>query len=546
MRRTLHIFLLLFPFFFVLSCGKNQENALLERLDDVLKYKSSYDMYFSDRADELYDILMEQENPEQQYSLAMRISQIYRTHSFDSSLFYLNMSYDIAGRLGDEDKMMSAKFAMIKLYSLAGYHIEASDLLENYAPESVPDTLMREYCEASHVFYGETMAYSSSDEMYKEKGALRDHYRDLLLEMVEKESVQWYDLKREEAEIAHDEELTREYARQMVSLTQENTPEYARACYFYSLTYPEDSPEKEEWLIRSAIADLMCSTRDYESLNSLSRIYFERGDINRAFRYAADHCMKDALEFNGKLRTWQVSLFLPEIEQAYLQKNRKQKTLLANMIVVMSALGLLLLIMLIYTFKRQQILDSMRRKLQESYLQIDKHNQALVAINSRLTSLNAKIQEADKVKQEYIALFLSILSENINTTRKYKHHVLKSIRQGNTGALIDEIEALPPIEEDIIQFYKMFDQTFVNLYPDFVEKFNDLLVDGAAIIPKGDDILTPELRIFALIKLGINDSSKIASLLHYSSNTIYNYRSKTKNKARCSREDFEEAVRNIE
>ena len=187
----------------------------------------------------------------------------------------------------------------------------------------------------------------------------------------------------------------------------------------------------------------------------------------------------------------------------------------------------------------------MRKKLQESYLQIDGHNRDLIAVNSRLTSLNAQMQEADKVKQEYIALFLGILSENINKTRQYSNHVLKYIRQGNTKALVEEIEQMPLIDDDILEFYKMFDETFINLFPDFVERFNELLVDGAAIIPKGEDILTPELRIFALIKLGITDSSKIASLLHYSVNTIYNYRAKIKNKARGSRDEFEAAVRNI-
>ena len=100
--------------------------------------------------------------------------------------------------------------------------------------------------------------------------------------------------------------------------------------------------------------------------------------------------------------------------------------------------------------------------------------------------------------------------------------------------------------DDILEFYRMFDQTFVNLYPDFIRKFNELLADGEEIVPKGDDILTPELRVFALIKLGITESSRIASLLHYSANTIYNYRAKIKNKARGSRDDFETAVKNID
>ena len=140
---------------------------------------------------------------------------------------------------------------------------------------------------------------------------------------------------------------------------------------------------------------------------------------------------------------------------------------------------------------------------------------------------------------------LGIVSENISKTRQYRNHVLKYIRQGNTKALVEEIEQMPSIDDDILEFYKMFDEAFINLYPDFVERFNGLLADGAAIVPKGDDILTPELRIFALIKLGITDSSKIASLLHYSANTIYNYRAKIKNKARGSRDEFEAAVRNI-
>ena len=159
--------------------------------------------------------------------------------------------------------------------------------------------------------------------------------------------------------------------------------------------------------------------------------------------------------------------------------------------------------------------------------------------------MNSEITESDKIKQEYIALFLSILSENINTTRQYKNHVLRYIRMGNENEIATEIEALPPIDNDITEFYKMFDRTFLNLYPDFVDKFNALLADGESITVKSEDALTPELRVFALIKLGITDSSRIASLLHYSANTIYNYRAKIKNKARGDRGSFEEAVKMI-
>ena len=529
------------------SCNEAKDNPLLERLDETLEMKDTYQGYFKERIAVLNDVLAEQNDPDQIYNIRKRLALAYKPNSFDSTLNFLLSNRALAASEGDRLKEMETDFMLVEAYTKAGYHIEASEILGGYSAEYVPEEMLQAYYSASHCFNGETMAYTSSDATYAEKEARRDHFRTLVLQMIEEETLYWYDLKREEAEASGDVLKSREYARKMIECTEVNTPDYARAAYFYAHTFRKEpqNPERQEWLIRSAIADVMCATNDYASLNEISRMLFERGDIDRAFKYLADHCMTDALAYNGKLRAWQISQFFPEIERAYQAKHARQTRRMAGVMAVAVGLLIILLLLMIFIFKRQQILDSMRRKLQESYLQIDERNRDLVSINSRLVSLNAQIQEADKVKQEYIALFLSILSENISKTRQYRNHVLKSIRQGKTQMLVEEIENLPSLDDDILEFYKMFDETFVNLYPDFVERFNGLLADGAAIVPKGDDILTPELRIFALIKLGITDSSKIASLLHYSANTIYNYRAKIKNKARGSRDEFEAAVRNI-
>lgn len=533
--------------FGIYSCNEAKDDPLLERLDETLEMKETYQGYFKERIAVLNDVLEEQNDPDQIYNIRKRLALAYKPNSFDSTLNFLLSNRALAASEGDRLKEMETDFMLVEAYTKAGYHIEASEILGGYSAEYVPEEMLQAYYSAAHCFNGETMAYTSSDATYAEKEARRDHFRTLVLQMIEEGTLYWYDLKREEAEASGDVLKSREYARKMIECTEVNTPDYARAAYFYAHTFRKEpqNPERQEWLIRSAIADVMCATNDYASLNEISRMLFERGDIDRAFKYLADHCMTDALAYNGKLRAWQISQFFPEIERAYQAKHARQTRRMAGVMAVAVGLLIILLLLMIFIFKRQQILDSMRRKLQESYLQIDERNRDLVSINSRLVSLNAQIQEADKVKQEYIALFLSILSENISKTRQYRNHVLKSIRQGKTQMLVEEIENLPSLDDDILEFYKMFDETFVNLYPDFVERFNGLLADGAAIVPKGDDILTPELRIFALIKLGITDSSKIASLLHYSANTIYNYRAKIKNKARGSRDEFEAAVRNI-
>ena len=536
---------LLFTLLLVLSCSGEEDRQLLEILDKTLENKPLYEGYFNDKVNVLKEVLNEQTDPEQVFNLDMRLADAYRANCKDSVLVYLTQAREAAGKAGRPDLAAIVDFRTAVTYVKAGYAVEANDILEHYRNADIPDIALRSYYEAEHTYWGETMAYTSTPESYDNKLKNRDLYREKLFGLTEEGSWHWHNLKREVFHEVSDMENTRKHARAMLDVSSENSREYAEAAYYYAYTFNEPE-EKEDWLIRSAIADIMCGTRDYSSLNDLSGLMFRNGDIERAFRYAADHCMVDALYFNGKLRPWQITRLFPEIESAYQEKHQRQNRITLTLLLCLAVLFSIMLVLVGFLYRRQHIIEAVRGKLQDSYMEINNRNRELEEINSRLVKLNARIQESDKVKQEYIGLFLGMVSDNISTFRKYRMRVLKYIRQGNTKAITDEIEQQEPIDNDILEFYKMFDQAFISIYPDFVEKFNNLLADGAEIVPKGDDILTPELRIFALIKLGITDSSRIASLLHYSANTIYNYRAKTKNRARGSRDSFEDAVRNIE
>ena len=536
---------LLFTLLLVLSCSGEEDRQLLEILDKTLENKPLYEGYFNDKVNVLKEVLNEQTDPEQVFNLDMRLADAYRANCKDSVLVYLTQAREAAGKAGRPDLAAIVDFRTAVTYVKAGYAVEANDILEHYRNADIPDIALRSYYEAEHTYWGETMAYTSTPESYDNKLKNRDLYREKLFGLTEEGSWHWHNLKREVFHEVSDMENTRKHARAMLDVSSENSREYAEAAYYYAYTFNEPE-EKEDWLIRSAIADIMCGTRDYSSLNDLSGLMFRNGDIERAFRYAADHCMVDALYFNGKLRPWQITRLFPEIESAYQEKHQRQNRITLTLLLCLAVLFSIMLVLVGFLYRRQHIIEAVRGKLQDSYMEIDNRNRELEEINSRLVKLNARIHESDKVKQEYIGLFLGMVSDNISTFRKYRMRVLKYIRQGNTKAITDEIEQQEPIDNDILEFYKMFDQAFISIYPDFVEKFNNLLADGAEIVPKGDDILTPELRIFALIKLGITDSSRIASLLHYSANTIYNYRAKTKNRARGSRDSFEDAVRNIE
>lgn len=516
--------------------SSNSTEALLRELDRTLDMDRTYEEYFLQRTSVLSDLLQGAKTPEQEYEIRSRLAEEYTVYSLDSTLVQLNRMRAIARLRKDPVQLAETEFALVKEYGRAGYHSDAFDILQQYPEETVPGKLKTQFFDAANFLYGEMAAYSSNATQY---WRMRDRYRDSLLVYLEEGSYEWLDQKRIQAEAAREQEQALAFAMQALEISAPNSRQYARAAFFVSTYYKADRQEQIRWLTRSAIADVMCATKDYASLNDLAEILYQEKDTKRAFKYAADHCMGDALFFNGKLRPWQIAQFFPALEKAYeAQTVRSTRGMAA-----LTAISLLLLTALAATLyfiaRRQRVLVKTRLDLMAEKERVERRNVSLSAVNSAL-------QEANKVRQEYIGLFLQNLSENISTTRKYKNHVLTYIRRGNDKYLIEEIMALPPIEEDISQFNRMFDETFINLYPDFVEKFNALLADGEEITPKGDDILTPELRVFALIKLGIVESSRIATLLHYSANTVYNYRAKIKNKARGDREQFESDVQAIE
>ena len=522
--------------------AKEPTRQLLRELDAALANAFTYEGYFQQRVDVLRQMLAGKNTPEQEYEIRKKLASEFASYSMDSTIVQLDRNRALARQLGDAYRQAETDFALAREYAMAGYHSDALDILSGYRLEAIPPGLEYAFFEVSNYLYGELAAYSSNNAQYWQK---KDMYRVSMLPFLEEGTYEWYDLQRVQAESDRDKEKALEYALKALEVTEPNSRTYARAAFFVSV-YQKDPDEEIAWLARSALADVLCANKDYASLNTLAERLYRQGDIDRAFKYAADHGMPDALFFGGKLRPWQIAQFFPALEQAYAAKNARHTRQMWMLIGLAGLLLIALGALLFYLSRRQRVLVRTRKALEEEKARVDRRNQTLQDVNEQLQALNNELQESSKVRQEYIALYLQNLSENISTSRQYKNHVLKYIRRGNDKYLIEEIEALPPIEDDIREFYQMFDRTFINLYPDFVDEFNALLADGEAIVPKGDDILTPELRVFALIKLGITESSKIAALLHYSANTVYNYRAKIKNKARGDRELFEDAVQAIE
>jgi hypothetical protein len=241
--------------------------------------------------------------------------------------------------------------------------------------------------------------------------------------------------------------------------------------------------------------------------------------------------MEDARFYNNRMRIVQISEKLPLIVQAYQTQSEKEKTRLFIALSAVSLLSLLTVVLLFYTYRQMK---SLRKKHNEAY-----------SLNRQMQLLNAQLQETNQTKEEYIGMFMDLCSSYIDKLDKYRNMVRLKISAKEVEDLYRTVSSSRAIETEWKDFFNNFDTAFLKLFPSFVEDFNKLLQPDMGIVLKKNEKMNMHLRIFALIRLGISDSSKIASFLRYSPQTVYNHRTKIRNAAR-NRSSFEKQVMEIQ
>lgn len=184
------------------------------------------------------------------------------------------------------------------------------------------------------------------------------------------------------------------------------------------------------------------------------------------------------------------------------------------------------------------------RKLSRLRRELEENNAQLAAVNEKLERLNQEISSADQVKERFILSFLETFSQQIHDFRSQDNHLRNLLKRGKSDQLLRELSDSARSEKARQDFFQTFDTTFLAMYPDFVAQFNALLKEDARVIPP-EGKLTTEQRIFALIRLGVDDSKQIAMMLDYSLSTIYNYKVAARNNALGDREAFEQQVKQI-
>ena len=486
-------------------------------------------------------------NDQERYQFAQSLYREYIAFINDSALHYIQVCMACAERMGRKDLQMQSELALAYQLADTGFYSEAEIHLKAISQEPLTDDLKITYLTGLNHLYGE-MGYYSHDQKLREAFFTKsDAIRDSLLQMLPKDSYSYNSLKSIELNNQRKTAEALKYSDQWMKLVQPGTREYATMSFYRSEIYRNQGDLEMEryWLIMSALTDIRQAIMDQAALWSLANsLMDEEGNLDRAYKYM-DFSWECISYFSTHMRSWLVSPILTRINDKYKESLHQANTNLIWTIAAISLLVVGLVLLLLYVSRKRRQLALIRNELSARNNDLSEANQLLSDINEQLRQAIIHLNDSNRVKDEYIAKFLSLCSNYIDKLDNYRIKINRKLKAGQQSDVLRMTSSDQLKEDELKELFDHFDTIFLRLFPTFVEDFNALLKPGEAIIPPEKHHLNTDLRIFALIRLGIEESSKIAEFLRYSPNSIYAYRARIKSKAVGNREEFEKQVKEI-
>lgn len=528
------------------AANSSRADSLLLKLDRVIKERPIYMEQKELKLVELKRQLYRQIPAEERFAILGTLLDEYRSFNTDSALHVAEERERIAIRLGNPEYIDNARMNKADVLGMTGMYKEVMDLMQNIHANRLSEAIRPYYYHIYRTVYGLMADYAVTEYEKKLYAELTDRYRDSLL-LVNKDNLLIHTLIQSDQYNVRNEcdkaiRLLTDY------LAQQKDYEHDVAICAYTLSesyrLKGDKEKEKEYLIVSAIADMKTAVREYVSLRKLAVLLYQEGDIERAYSYVKI-CMEDAAACNARLRKLEILEIFPIINDAYQQKTEKQQEQMKWALVSISLLSLFLLLAIFYVYKQMKKVAAARREVIDANKRLKELNNELHLSNAQLKEANHSIAENSYLKEEYIGRYMDQCSVYLEKMDNYRRSLGKIAATGNVEELYKNIKSSKFIEGELKEFYANFDNTFLQLFPTFVEDFNALLADNEQISLKNGERMNTELRIFALIRLGITDSVKIAQFLRYSVTTIYNYRTKVRNKAAGDRDLLEQEVMKI-
>lgn len=499
-------------------------NKTLKELDIVLENRYKYDQLKEGRLEELKKNITLNESLERKYEVNKTIIDEYNSYISDSAIQYAEKNVEIAKVINNKKYENESNILFARMYARGGLFIQANQILASIDVKDLPIDLREKYYSAYFRSVSAMIDYINDGKYTGEYEKKRIAYADSAQHYFAKENNDInidliYKNYWENRTVDLDKLLT------LLPTIKPESRNYAIAATFIAVGYGErnEQPDLQMiYLARASIVDTKLASKDRSALINLATLLYANNDLERAYKYAKI-ALDDTYFYNSKHRNKIMIQGSPIIEKSYLGEIEKQKQSLTLYLIILVVFAIGLVFTCLYIYKQIRIVTGIRRELEQ---------------------LNKKLDEANDIKEDYIGYFLRQCSIYIDKLDEFRQSVYRKIKAGQANDLLATALASPNTKKEIEELYINFDMAFLKMYPNFVNEFNALLKEEERYKLKSNELNT-ELRIFALIRLGITDSKQISSFLRYSMQTIYNYRSKVKAKALIDTEYFEERVKNL-
>ncbi|WP_323426091.1 DUF6377 domain-containing protein [Proteiniphilum sp.] len=521
-------------------------DSLLMEIDNAVKNQNSY---IGQRENYIQKIKTQLNNSgqttESRYIIYSQLVNGYEAFQSDSLRKYSIERLSTAESTNNITWIIDSKINLALVEAQRGFFQEAIDILDDLDRSLFSGQQLVNYykaCYDTYVYWVEYLEGFDTSSLLEKKQATQDSLIELLPEDSYDYAVYFGVKYMERGEFDTAEAV---FQSMLSKLTSTNR-DYAILTSLLANLYErkEDVETQKEFLALSALADIHGAIMENTSLRTLALLLFNENEIQRADRYIKKS-MEDANFYNARLRNFQTARILPVIDRAYQQDRVRQQKMLTALLVTISVLSFFLLMTIFFLIRQMRKLAKAQKEIMEINSRLNELNTELKKANDQQSLTNKSLAEANHLKERFISNFLEICTEYIEKLEKFKQSVHVKLKVGQTNDILRMTSSTADSSKELKELYENFDKAFLNIYPDFVEEFNTLLRPEEQYIITDNTTLNQELRIFALIRLGINDSNKMAVFLHYSLRTIYNYRSKVKSKALDQKGDFEEKVRQL-
>lgn len=541
MKRTFTIIILLTSYLF----AKAETQALYQKLDSVIAKR---EQYTQDKEQKINMIKKSARVVTDKITLMKLYNEIYNEYNhfrFDSAMTYAKKGLELAIKEKNDYYYYLNTIHEAMLLATGGLYSEAKANLDQLTENKMDSTLLYEYNLAQYWLYTYWSDYSNDSEYRTVYWENKIKYLKRTVPLAKKYPNDYNYLMGEYfMYIVGDGHKSLPYYNKVIENKPYNSRLYSTACFAISCIYAAlgDEEKHEEYLIRTVITDVVTPVKENLSFQELAMLLFRKGgdsQLKRAEQYI-QLSMEDAKFYNNRLRFIENSNKLPAIISKYKEMMKEQNDKLRSSLTWTIILLLGLIISLTFIIRQNKLLSKHRRKIAESNRQLTELNDELSLQNSGLKQSNSKMQETNVKREALAKLYIDLCSKYIERLSKYQKLVCRKIKANQVNDLLSTMTSSRLSDEDAATFMHNFDKAFLDQYPTFITEFNSLLQPEHAIKTK-NNTLTTELRIFALVRLGVKESSEIANLLFYTPRTIYNYRSMTKNKA-INKESFENDV----